>query len=108
MTYPEMKLNLFLSEIPIDILIEKYYDESLYKLLQYDRKKGTTYYETLYMYFKCACSRSATASKLYLHRNTVSYQLNKIEEILNLKLDDGERCFQLFLSFKIDELRNKY
>ncbi|WP_095175908.1 MULTISPECIES: helix-turn-helix domain-containing protein [Blautia] len=57
------------------------------------------------MYLKCACSRSATANRLYVHRNTVAYQLNKIQEILDIDLDDGEACLQLYLSYKICELR---
>lgn len=105
-SYHDIKVHLLLSEIPIEILLEKYYDNSLSALKSYDQKKGTAYYETLHMYLKCACSRSATANRLYVHRNTVAYQLNKIQEILDIDLDDGEACLQLYLSYKICELRN--
>ena len=102
--YKSVRLILLLRDIPSDQL-SNYYDPFLDKLLEYDRLKGTAYYKTLYAYIRSSYNRMLTANRLFLHRNTVSYQLNKIEEMLGSPLDDAERGFFLYLSFKINEMR---
>ena len=102
--YQEIRLLLLLCDIPRD-RIYNYYETSLDNLLEYDRQKGTTYYNTLYVYISTAYNRTLTADRLFLHRNTVSYQLNKIEELLGFPPDDAERGVSLYLSFKINQIR---
>lgn len=102
--YQEIRLLLLLCDIPRD-RIYNYYETSLDNLLEYDRQKGTTYYNTLYVYISSAYNRTLTADRLFLHRNTVSYQLNKIEELLGFPPDDAERGVSLYLSFKINQIR---
>lgn len=104
-TYQEMKVYLLLNEINPQMQKDRFYDTRLERLLDYDRQKGTQYFKTLYTYFKCALSRSATAKALFLHRNTVAYQLAKIQELLGMDLEDGEQCLSLYLSFKIREMQ---
>ena len=41
-----------------------------------------------------------------MHRNSVIYRLNKIQEILGLDLDDPDVRLRLLISFKILELQN--
>lgn len=103
--YQELKTYQLLLWVNQDRLTQEFYDDALDRLQLYDRQKGTQYYKTLYTYLKCACNRSAAAKCLYLHRNTIAYQLNKIAEILVIDLNDGERCLQLYLSCKINDLQ---
>ena len=104
-SYQEVKIYQLLLSVDRNTLLQEFYDDSLDVLRRYDRQRGTQYYQTLYTYLKCACDRGATAKFLCYHRNTVAYQLRKIEEILDTSLSDGERCQQLYLSCKINELR---
>lgn len=103
--FSKVKIYRLLIEIESTGLLRDLYDKSLDELQRYDRQRGTQYYETLYTYLKCACNRAETAKSLYLHRNTVAYQLKKIEEILSIDLGDGDSCQQLYLSYKINGLR---
>jgi len=56
-------------------------------LLQYDREKGSELVNTLETYINCNFSRTRTAEKLHLHRNSLNYRLQKIEELLEKDID---------------------
>ena len=46
-----------------------------------------------------------TAESMYIHRNTLNYRLNKIQEILGREFDDIESCLTLKLAFMIRNYR---
>lgn len=50
-------------------------------------------------------SISSTAKIMHMHRNSVIYRLNKIQEILTLDLNDPDVRLRLLISFKILELQ---
>lgn len=50
-------------------------------------------------------SISSTAKIMHMHRNSVIYRLNKIQEILALDLNDPDVRLRLLISFKILELQ---
>ena len=49
-----------------------------------------------------------TADELFLHRNTLKYHLDKIQDLTGINFDDPETKFQLELSSRINLLLNKY
>jgi sugar diacid utilization regulator len=79
-------------------------DDRLDTLTAYDKRFGTEYYRTLFVYLQQACSRTNTADKLFIHRNTLRYRLEKIGEILDTDIADGEELLKLYISFKQQEL----
>jgi sugar diacid utilization regulator len=81
-----------------------YGDYRLQVLEDYDKKNGTDYCHTLHVFMKNAFNKNQTASILFIHRNSLSYRLHKIKEILDLDLSDGEDCQKLYLAFKSREL----
>jgi len=56
-------------------------------LMKYDREKGGELIQTLETYLECNFSRTKTAEKLHLHRNSLNYRLQKIEELLEQDID---------------------
>jgi len=56
-------------------------------LLQYDHEKGGELVGTLETYLDCNFSRTKTAEKLHIHRNSLNYRLQKIEELLGCEID---------------------
>ncbi len=56
-------------------------------LLRYDREKGGELVLTLETYLECNFSRTKTAEKMHLHRNSLNYRLQKIEELLGRDVD---------------------
>ncbi|MBM4761074.1 helix-turn-helix domain-containing protein [Bacillus sp. B15-48] len=62
----------------------------LERLIEMDRKKGTDYYHTLKTYLVLGNNISLTATKLHIHRNTLIYRLDKIEEITGVVINQQE------------------
>ena len=56
-------------------------------LMKYDREKSGELIQTLETYLECNFSRTKTAEKLHLHRNSLNYRLQKIEELLEQDID---------------------
>jgi hypothetical protein len=90
------------SEVP-DALT-RFDDARLHTLLTYDKRFGTDYYRTLLVYLQQAFSHTRTSSLLIIHRNTLHYRLEKISELLDTDLSDGEECMKLYLAFKQQEI----
>lgn len=65
-----------------------YCNDKLNKLEEYDHANGTFLQETLIAYYMNGFNVGKTAEVLYIHRNSLQYRINKIEELLGLELDD--------------------
>ena len=78
--------------------------KELDKLIDHDKRFGSDYYNTFYTFLRCFGNKNLTAQQLFVHRNTLVYRLDKIVEILDIDLFDGEQCLQYYLSCKINDL----
>jgi len=77
------------------------------ELMEYDRENNTDYTLSLYMYIKNGRKKIETANELHIHRNTMSYRIERIMKILNVDLDDSSLIFQFLITFKILEYLNE-
>ncbi|MGN0400956.1 MAG: helix-turn-helix domain-containing protein [Acetatifactor sp.] len=68
--------------------IMNYCEDKLRKLEEYDHANGTFLQETLVAYYMNGFSISKAAEALFIHRNSLQYRLDKIEDLLNIELDD--------------------
>lgn len=71
-------------------------------LSRYDHKNGTEFYHTLKTHLFCSCNNKETSARLFIHRNTLTYRLDKIVELTGIDLADSYVRFLLFMSFEID------
>lgn len=71
---------------------------------EFDERNGTCLIATLNAYFQCNGNVKRTAKSLFVHYNTVSYRLEQIERLLNIRLDDAEERFQLQLALKLMQM----
>lgn len=76
---------------------------SLLKLIEYDKQNNTNYTHSLYTYIISSKNLTDSANTLNIHRNTMSYRIEKIEGIMNVNLNDSNILLNLHLSFKILE-----
>lgn len=76
-------------------------------LRDYDSRHHSTLYDTLYAFLKNERSPLATARDTHLHRNTLAYRLNRLDEILPYDLDDFKTRMHILISFQIAE-QEKY
>ena len=88
--------------------IAEYCQPALIKLINYDLKHQTRFVETLRQFISHQNSQIKTASHLHIHRSTLLYRLQKIEEIMNIQLNNMDTIFHLQLSFKLTEYMENY
>ena len=69
-------------------------------LLSYDKTHHTEFAHTLDVYLREERSQSRTAARLNLHRNTLTYRLLRIRELLTCDLSDENVRLHLLLSFR--------
>ena len=78
-------------QLPLDTLV----DLKIQKLIAYDCKYETKYYETLCMYVNSQYSKQKTAEGLYIHLNTVKYRLQQIEKLFDIDFEKDEKLIRL-------------
>ncbi|HEX2988520.1 MAG TPA: helix-turn-helix domain-containing protein, partial [Chloroflexota bacterium] len=78
--------------------------EMLGKLEDHDRKAGGELLKTLEAFFQCHGNLSRTAEELSLHRNSLLYRLQRVEEISGLEMDDPEVRLSLQVALKVRQL----
>lgn len=86
--------------------LKKYCMSVLLHILEDDKNNGTDYYALLKTYIMSNKSMTESAHKLYVHKSTVAYRLNKIKELYNLDLDNFNKVVELYNSFRLIELIN--
>ena len=52
----------------------------------------------------CLRNLNATAEKLFVHKNTVSYRISKIKEILAINFEDAASNANFLLSYWIKQI----
>ncbi len=72
-----------------------YCNDKLKKLEMYDNANGSFLIDTLVNYYMCGFNVGKTAEMMYVHRNSLQYRLKKIEEILEISLDDSMEYLDL-------------
>lgn len=61
----------------------------------------------LYYYISSERNISLTAKRVHMHRNSIIYRLRKIQDTLEMDLDDPDVRLRLMISFKILELTGR-
>lgn len=79
----------------------RFYRRTLGRLLQYDDSKNAELVQTLEAFFECHGNASQTATRLHIHRNTLTYRLEQISTITQLDLDDPDARFSLQFALKL-------
>lgn len=85
--------------------LKEFYDETLGELIVYDQEHDTEFVNTLRIYLNNDGDMTETANQLFLHRNTLRYRLNRIEEILDVRLSEVETQLNLVTAFRIQSVK---
>jgi DNA-binding PucR family transcriptional regulator len=77
--------------------VERFVDEWLARLIEYDSAHGTELIPTLSEYLECGGNYDASAKALSVHRSTLKYRLKRIRQIsgYDLSLPDNQFNLQL-------------
>lgn len=84
--------------------IRSFYCSDFIKILKYDKKHDTQYFETVFQYLQHNRNLSKSAENLHIHKNTVSYRIRKIREIFNIDFDNTYKRFKLYYSYLIAKM----
>lgn len=98
--YKRKEINELLQMIPENDLMN--YQQMLFKpFMTLPIDEQLMLLETLYEYLENHCQISETAKRLFVHRNTVIYRLEKCSALLKKDLKDPEVTIQLRLALRI-------
>ena len=92
--------KLFFSMENQHIMI-KLYNEKLGKLKGYEKNDAKELLNSLEIYIDENRNIGNAAERLFIHRNTMKYRINKIEEILECNLKDDRTMFNIMLCLSI-------
>lgn len=81
--------------------LKEFYQHVMGELQKYDDMNGSELMDTLESFASHQFDLKQTSEAIFLHRNTLRYRIKKIEEILNVKLDDINNRLNIAAAFKI-------
>lgn len=99
-TYQARGIVDLLHRIPADDL-RKLYQDTLGNLAFPQKAEDRALLHTLYVYLECNCQISETAKKLFVHRNTVIYRIDKCAHMLGKDVKDPDTTFQLRFALRL-------
>lgn len=85
-------------------MLKEFCQHTLGSLLDYDQRQSADLIKTLEAFFNCHGNLSQTAEQLIVHRNTLLYRMNRINEIAGIDLDRPETRLALHLALTIRRL----
>ena len=106
MTFPECALEYMLGQVRNSMALRHLVAPELYTLIEYDRQKGTQYYQTLRAFLLNERDIPRTSDTLIIHRTTLLYRLRKLQAIAAMDLDDPAKRLQLLISLWILDRRD--
>lgn len=104
--YKDQGIYTLISKINDTKFLDEFVEKNIGKLIRADEVNDSNLCETLENYIDHNCNVKYTAEYMYIHRNTLNYRLNRIQEILGDKFNDMESCLSLKLAFMIRNYRN--
>ena len=95
-------LDCYREKFALDDVIVRYLDQ-----LAGERGYSNSNLLLLYHYLNTERNISITAKRVHMHRNSVIYRLQRIQDVLNLDLDDPDVRLRLMITFKILQMEGK-
>lgn len=103
--YKDQGIYTLISKINDTKFLDEFVEKNIGKLIRADEVNDSNLCETLENYIDHNCNVKYTAEYMYIHRNTLNYRLNRIQDILGDKFNDMESCLSLKLAFMIRNYR---
>lgn len=89
-------------------ILRKFYSDTLGKLDELEITKREDFIKTLSLYLKTGGNILQIAKLNNAHRNTVLYRINRLEELLNVDLSDGETRTALQVALYLRTISHKF
>ncbi|WP_312336681.1 PucR family transcriptional regulator [Anaerospora hongkongensis] len=105
--FDDLGVYQFLTKVRDMPELQSYYQSVIGKLDGVEPSVRHDLVKTLEQYFSANGNVFKAAQGLYLHRNSMKYRLERIQELLGVDLDDAEVRFNLQLALKIRPLMQR-
>lgn len=105
LNYDSMIWTKLINSIPIDVakeFVSKVYSKSVQVEL------GEEYRETILAFFENDLNISETSRKLFVHRNTLVYRLDKIKKLTGLDISKFEQAVKLYFTILLKQYIDIY
>ncbi|MEB3285302.1 MAG: helix-turn-helix domain-containing protein [Candidatus Sericytochromatia bacterium] len=82
----------------------EFFCEPLQRLIDYNQQTDKELVKTIAAFLECNGNLTETSTKLFIHRNTLKYRLERIRDITQIDLDDAENRLLLHLGLKMNQV----
>jgi carbohydrate diacid regulator len=96
--FKDHKIELLIHNLSIDSAL--FFEE--YKDILNSKNKDII--DTIKVYFESGMNINLASKKLFIHRNTLTYRLNKIKEEFNVHITNPYVCMKVYISILINQL----
>lgn len=90
-------------EMSKDISVDMFCERGLFELLKYDDIHQTQLYKTLKVYLDCNMNIAHASAKLFIHRSTLLYRIERINSLINMDINNPDERFKILLSYYLLE-----
>jgi hypothetical protein len=106
--FADLGIHRLLARFPDVAELRSFAEEVIGGLIDEDRSSGTEYLTTLSVYFEESNSPARAGKRLFVHPNTITYRIRRIEEITGLSLATHQDRLMAEVAIKIlDGLRSQ-
>lgn len=92
--------SVVLNELPATVI----FHPGVIDMEKYDRENGTGMFVTLKEYLSIINDPGAVAKKLFIHKNTLFYRINKAKELFGFDLNNGYERMRIYMTMLLMEL----
>lgn len=96
--FDRLRAEILVEDLSMMESSELFSSEAYDILLAHDMQQGSEYCKTLETYILCGMDNAETMKRLNVHRNTLTYRLNKIEQMCGHSLKDGHFLVSMYFS----------
>lgn len=104
--FDDITMQYFMECCLKDLPVHMACSSRLLLLKEHDKIHHSDYYTTLKVYLESHLNAVQASKKLFIHRSTFLYRLEKIQELININFEDQESLFYLMISYHILELNS--
>lgn len=106
-TYDQVGLEIIVNRIIMDTNLKQTFIKRMLDLADYDIQYSSDLIQTLRVLVNNQGNVAQTARNLNVHRNTIKYRIQKIEEIIGISLSSANVFLNISILLKIYDIREK-
>lgn len=99
--FRDVALNYLLSNCSGELSPREVCSQKLLQLRQYDAEHNTELYQTLRCYIECHFNALEATRKLFIHRSTFLYRLERAKSLFLIDLDDPDELLHIMISIRL-------